>query len=265
MKLITFLSDFGLKDEWVGICKGVIKSIAPEAQVVDLSHLVSDYDVREGAFLLFASLPYLPAGIHLAVVDPRVGTERKGLIIEVKRGDLLVGPDNGLLIPAAKRLGGISKVATIENEKYLLTPASATFHGRDVFAPVAGYLSLGVPLEEFGPPVKRVFLAGSPWPEPKIFSDRIESEIINIDKFGNLRMNLLSEQAGLTLRKEIKVKFGKKRHTTLPLLKTFGELETGQPLLYNDSSGVMAIGLNQGNAAEFFEMKAGDGVTVYLK
>lgn len=265
MSTITFLSDFGLRDEWVGVCKGVLKRIAPEADIIDLSHEVPSYNVREGAFLLFASVSYLPVSVHLAVVDPGVGSERRALIIEAGRGDLLVGPDNGLLTPTATRLGGITKAVVIENDKYLLTPLSFTFHGRDIFSPVAAYLAAGVPIEEFGPKIKPVFLAGCPWPEPVRFADRIECEAIHVDRFGSLRLNLPSERSGLAPGKKFTLNTDQRRNWALTFEKTFSDVPPGQLLLFNDSSGVVAIGVNQGSAAEMLQLKAGDNIIIYLK
>ena len=148
---ITFLSDFGLQDDFVGTCHGVIKRIAPDADVIDITHGIEPQQVLQGALVLASTLPYMPEGVHLAVVDPGVGTERKALALRSGDGRLYVGPDNGLLVPAAERLGGVDGAWELENPAYRLEPVSRTFHGRDLFAPAAAHLAAGVEPGELGP------------------------------------------------------------------------------------------------------------------
>ena len=148
---ITFLSDFGLKDDFVGTCHGVIKRIAPEAQIIDITHGIEPQAVLQGALVLASTLPYMPEGVHLAVVDPGVGGDRRALALRDASGRLYVGPDNGLLVPAAEKLGGIDGAWQLTNSDYMLEPVSATFHGRDVFSPAAAHLAPGVDPAELGP------------------------------------------------------------------------------------------------------------------
>ncbi|MGH2407490.1 MAG: SAM hydrolase/SAM-dependent halogenase family protein, partial [Candidatus Limnocylindrales bacterium] len=149
--VVSITTDFGARDPSGAICKGVILSIAPRATVIDISHEVAKFQVRDGALLLWCALPYLPVGVHVGVVDPGVGTERLPIAIRVARGDVLIGPDNGLLLPAAERLGGVVTAHVLENPAYRLPVVTTSFHGRDVFAPAAAHVVLGVPLAELGP------------------------------------------------------------------------------------------------------------------
>src|SRR5215207_5339465 len=151
--VIGFLTDFGL-DGAAAICRGVMLSIARDAQIVDISHTVRKFAIGDGAYLLRSAVPWLPVGVHVAVVDPGVGTSRRPIAIRAARGDVLVGPDNGLLLPAAARLGGIVEARALENRAWMLPVTSATFHGRDVFAPVAAHLALGEGFEDVGPAVR---------------------------------------------------------------------------------------------------------------
>src|SRR5881227_3235162 len=190
---ITFLTDFGLEDDFVGTCHGVIKRIAPDAHIIDITHGVPPQGVLQGALTLANSLPFMPAGVHLAVVDPGVGGARRALALRDAQGRLHVGPDNGLLIPAAEKLGGIVEARELANPEYALESVSRTFHGRDLFAPAAAHLALGVPLEELGPPIAPDALARLDLPRPEVGSTRIHSTVISIDRFGNVQLNLERE------------------------------------------------------------------------
>src|SRR5919199_222420 len=189
-RIITLLTDFGVADAYVGVMKGVILGIAPEVTAVDLCHEVPPQDVRAGAFLLMAAYAYFPAGtIHLAVVDPGVGTERQ--IVAVRAGEhYFVGPDNGLLRWAVDRAGGAAAIVAVENPEYRLSQVSTTFHGRDMMAPAAAHLARGVPLEALGPAVPR--LAGEPFPEPQRRGNALAGRVIYVDRYGNCITNLPS-------------------------------------------------------------------------
>jgi S-adenosyl-L-methionine hydrolase (adenosine-forming) len=182
---ITLLTDFGLSDTYVAQVKGAILNVAPEATIVDLTHAVPPQDVRAGTFLLWSAVEAFPRGsIHVAVVDPGVGSRRRALAIRARNGDLLVGPDNGLLIPAAERLGGVERAVELTEREFWRPRTSTTFHGRDVFGPVAGHLANGVPLGRLGGPASD--LARSGWPAP----DGRHGEVIHVDTYGNLVTNL---------------------------------------------------------------------------
>jgi len=262
--IITFLSDFGLEDEWIAVCKGVIKGIAPAAEVIDISHQIESFNLKKGALVLATALPYMPQGIHLAVVDPGVGTKRKGLIIQVERGDYLVGPDNGLLIPAAGRLGGIQKAFHITEKKYMLKPVSLTFQARDIFAPVAAYLARGLKPQEFGPEIQKKDLTLSPWNEPEVFTQKIVGEVIDIDKFGTVRSNISPDhlkRVNISLGDSVKLIL-KNSELSLPFLETFGRVKPGKPLFLTDSSGYLCVAVNQGSAEEEFDIGVGDRLTI---
>src|SRR5688572_23363652 len=161
---VSLLSDWGARDPSAAICRSVVMGIAPEALIVDITHEVEKFNIRHGALMLWCALPFMPIGAHMAVIDPGVGTARRPIAIETARGDYLVGPDNGLLLPAAQRLGGAVRVHSIENAQYRLPVVSSTFHGRDVFAPAAAHLALGLPLESIGPPIDPNALTDIDWP-----------------------------------------------------------------------------------------------------
>src|SRR5205809_7669616 len=189
-RFVTFLSDYGLHDEFVGTCHGVIKRIAPDVQIVDLTHGIPPQNVLHGALVLAKTLEYVPLGVHLAVVDPGVGTARRPLALEDGEGRLYVGPDNGLLVPAAEAGGGIAAVHELANPRYALERVSRTFHGRDLFAPAAAHLALGVKLDDLGPPVAPDALVRLDLPEPDVRADRIDAVVLDIDRYGNMQLNL---------------------------------------------------------------------------
>jgi len=174
---VSFLSDYGRVDEFVGVCHAVMLDVAPNLRIVDITHEIDKYNIRHGALMLWCALPYLPIGAHMAVVDPGVGTTRRPIAIETARGDLLVGPDNGLLIPGAERLGGIMRVHLIDSIQYRLPVLTSTFHGRDLFAPAAAHLALGVPLEAIGPEIDASELVQIDWPPVVVRKDELESTV----------------------------------------------------------------------------------------
>ena len=187
---ITFLTDFGLEDDFVGTCHGVIKRIAPDAQIIDITHGIRPGRILQGALALANALPYMPAGVHLAIVDPGVGGSRRPLALRDAEGRLYVGPDNGLLLPAADRFGGVAEAHELANPAYALDSVSRTFHGRDLFSPAAAHLALGVPLGELGPPIDPDALVRLELPEPEIGQSRISATVLAVDRFGNVALNL---------------------------------------------------------------------------
>src|SRR4051794_15238905 len=210
---VSMLTDWGLKDPYAAICHGVVLNIIPEALIVDITHEVEKYNIRHGALMLWQTLPYLPIGAHMAVVDPGVGTRRRPIAIETGRGDLLVGPDNGLLIPGAERLGGIMRVHVIDNVQYRLPVLTSTFHGRDLFAPAAAHLALGVPLEAIGPELDVDDLVQIDWPPVVVRDGELESSVIYRDTFGNLKLqgvtaDLIDSLEGVQHGELVEVTFG---------------------------------------------------------
>jgi S-adenosylmethionine hydrolase len=250
---ITFLTDFG--DTAPATCRGVIWSIAPGARINDLTHGSRAFGIRDGAFLLWSSLIYQPVGVHLAVVDPGVGTARRGVAIEVARGDRLVGPDNGLLIPAAERLGGIVAAHELANRSFWRASVSSTFHGRDIFAPVAAHLALGVAVAEMGPPIDRGELVDLAFPEARVVDGGLVTSVLFIDSFGNARLaGMPGDLAAIRGRLEPRDRFVARigaESIELAWQDTFGAVAPGEPLLYHDADyDGLALGVNQGSAAD---------------
>ena len=254
---LTFLTDFG--DTAPATCRGVIWSIVPDARINDLTHGSRQYGIRDGALLLWSSLPYQPVGVHLAVVDPGVGTERRAVALEVARGDRLVGPDNGLLMPAAERLGGIVAAHVLANRRLWRHPegsTSHTFHGRDIFAPVAAHLAAGVPTDEVGPRIQAAELVPLAFPDPARHEGALHTSVLFIDAFGNCRLageapDLVSLRGRLEPGDRFRVRVGDAASIEMPWQATFGEVSVGEPLLYDDADYAgLAVGVNQGSAAE---------------
>jgi S-adenosylmethionine hydrolase len=266
---ITFLTDFG--DTAPATCRGVIWSIAPEARINDLAHGSRQYGIREGALLLWSSLPYQPVGVHLAVVDPGVGTARRAIALEVARGDRLVGPDNGLLMPAADRLGGIVAAHVLENNTLWRDgSASSTFHGRDIFAPVAAHLALGVSVAETGPAVDAGSLVPLAFPDPVVRAGGLHTSVLFVDAFGNCRLagqpaDLAALHGQLETGDRFQVRVGDGSAVEMPWQATFGDVPLGEPLLYDDADYAgLAIGVNQGSAAERLGLAPDVAVTIEL-
>jgi hypothetical protein len=266
---VSLLSDWGARDPSPAICHGVVLGIAPEALVVDISHEVDKYNIRHGALLLWCALPFLPIGSHIAVVDPGVGTPRRAVAVEVARGDYLVGPDNGLLLPGADRLGGIARAHQIENPAYRLPVVSSTFHGRDLFSPAAAHLAAGVPIENIGPPIDPTTLATLDWPAPTVRFGEIEASVIYVDTFGNVKLSGLAadlvEALGTLARGEelvLEVDAPRARPRKVRWVSTFGDVDRGELLLYEDSYGRLCIAANQGNAAKLLKLEDDTRLTV---
>ncbi|HET9416742.1 MAG TPA: SAM-dependent chlorinase/fluorinase [Candidatus Limnocylindria bacterium] len=251
---ISFLTDFG--DTAPATCRGVIWSILPGARINDLTHGTRDFGIRDGAFLLWSSLPYQPVGVHLAVVDPGVGTERRGIALEVARGDRMVGPDNGLLMPAAERLGGIVAAHSLENVTLWRDPnASSTFHGRDIFAPVAAHLAAGTPIVDVGPTLDPSTLVPLAMPQATARDGLLETSVLFVDSFGNCRLagqpaDLAALRGRLEPGDRFRVRIGSEAFD-VPWQATFGAVAVGDLLLYEDADYAgLGIGLNQGSAAD---------------
>lgn len=258
--IITLTTDFGLADPYVAEMKAVILKINPAAKIVDVSHHIEKFNIRMGAYVLAAAAPYFPKGtIHVAVVDPGVGTERRPILVEAENG-FFVGPDNGVLALAANKQG-VKHVYEIANTKFMLPRVSATFHGRDIFAPVAAFLSMKVSPLEFGPEIRKMV---SPKFAKIVRKDgMLIGEIIHVDGFGNLITNFTKEELkSLGVEGKINIKL-RKKVLSLKVCKTYAEVETQKPLALIGSHDFLEIAVNQGNAAEAFKAKAGDKVTLY--
>lgn len=261
---ILFLSDYGLDDEFVGVCHAVIAGIVPEARVIDLTHGVPPRDVARGAIVLADSVPYAPANaVYLAVVDPGVGTTR--LPVAVQAGDaFLVGPDNGVLSLAWEALGGASRAFVIDSDEVMRTPTSPTFHGRDVFAPAAAHLASDGAPEALGRAVDPVRLERLRSPTATAEPGRLSCEVIGIDRFGNVQLSARVEDLGiadLDSATELNVRTGSEV-VSIPRAHTFGDVPPERPGLIVDSSGRLAIVVNGGSAAETFDVQIGARVEV---
>ena len=248
---ISFLSDYGHEDEFVGVCHGVIQRIAPGATVIDISHGMPRHDVRTAALTLRNALPFLPRGVHLAVVDPEVGTSQRPLAIRCLDGHLLVGPDNGLLWPSIERCGGVEVAIDIAHSPYRLEPVSATFHGRDLYAPVAARLALETAIENTGTPVPPDELGRMDLPRPKVLQGEVTARVLTIDRFGNVQLNLYPDQmakAGLRIGEPVRVQAGR-RGRRATYARTFADAAPGEAVVYEDSTRIIAVALNGGDAA----------------
>ena len=248
--IVTLLTDYGRDDDFVGVCHGVIRSICPEAEIVDITHGIPRYEVRRGALVLRNTLVYMPPGVHLAVVDPQVGTERRGLALRTGDGRLLVGPDNGLLSLAWERYGGVETVVDITRSPHRLEPVSATFHGRDVFSPVAAQLAAGAELGDAGDPVRAEELATVELPEARSEGDALVAHVLTMDRFGNAGLNVTHDElagTGVTLGRTVELDVGGERFLAT-YTQTFADVKRGELLLYEDAYRTLAIAINRGDA-----------------
>jgi S-adenosylmethionine hydrolase len=261
---VTFLSDFGLQDDFVGTCHGVIKRIAPEVEIIDVTHGIDPQHVLQGALVLANTTPYMPDGVHLAVVDPGVGGARRPLALRSGDGRLFVGPDNGLLVPAAEQAGGIAAAHELANSAYALENVSRTFHGRDLFAPAAAHLATGVAIDELGPPLAVDALARLDIPVPDVGENRIRATVLYIDRFGNVQLNLAREhleQAEVVPGTTVEIELALERYYAVAA-RTFADARKGDVILYEDSYRNIALALSGGNAAELFAAAPGQEVRI---
>jgi S-adenosyl-L-methionine hydrolase (adenosine-forming) len=261
---ISFLSDYGLADEFVGVVHSVIRSLAPHVAVIDLVHDLAPFDVRGASLALSRCVQYVAPGIVLAIVDPGVGTNRRAIAAEVgEDGEgVLIGPDNGLLAPAALMCGGVTRAVELANTAYQLVPPGPTFAGRDVFAPAAAHLACGVPLEELGPEIDPHTLLPSLVPLSGTDGDAIVAEVLWVDRFGNCQLNVDPDDAA-HLGDVVGVRIGQEPRRSARRVRVFGELATEQLGLLVDSYGLLAIVLSQASAA--LALGLGPGATVRIE
>jgi S-adenosyl-L-methionine hydrolase (adenosine-forming) len=247
MSVLTFLTDYGLDDDFVGVCHGVIARIAPQTRVIDITHGVHRHDVRTGAVVLRRALGFMPAGVHLAVVDPGVGGARRPVALRcADPGQILVGPDNGLLAPAAERLGGVTEAIDIGRSALRLEPVSRTFHGRDLFAPVAAHLAAGATWDEAGEPFDPATLATLDLPRPRTDGATIVAHVLTADGYGNVALDAEREdlaRSGLKLGSAVRVNGRRATYAT-----AFSVVGEGELVLYEDGFGALAIAVNRGSA-----------------
>jgi S-adenosylmethionine hydrolase len=263
--VITFLTDFGLEDDFVGTCHGVMKRIAPDVEILDITHGIAPQSILQGALVLANTVPYLPEAIHLAVVDPGVGSERRAVALRADER-IFVGPDNGLLIPAAEKAGGVEAAYEITNREYALEPVSATFHGRDVFSPAAAHLATGLDIGELGPGLEPGSLVRLELSQPEISQRRIRATCLYVDRFGNMQLNLNREdleRCGVEPGDQVEIEHTGDRYYAVAA-RTFADARSGEIILYEDAYDNVALAISGGNAAETFNVTAGAEIRIRL-
>jgi S-adenosylmethionine hydrolase len=263
---ICFLSDFGLYDDFVGLCKGVMLQISPESAVIDLTHEVPGFAVEAGAEILEHATRYMPENtVYLAIVDPGVGTERRALALRSKGGALFVGPDNGLLIPAAESLGGIDGVNALTNPDFHVQPVSSTFHGRDIFSPAAAHLASGVEVEHLGEALDSTSLVRVELPGMnKEGANALTAIIVGTDRYGNARLSATAEEAGIELGALLEVEAGQSGEMLVRYVETFGNSKIGDLVLVTDSHRCLSLSINKGHASRALALEVGDRVRLTL-
>ena len=259
---VTFLTDFGLQDDFVGVCHGVIAQIAPDARVIDVTHGIAPQAVLHGAVVLANAVPYLPVGVHLAVVDPGVGGHRRAVAIRTRDGRTFVGPDNGLLMRAADALA-VDAAHELTNERYRLERVSRTFHARDVFSPAAAHIANGVELAELGPAVDPSTLVRIELPEPQVGRTQVEASVVAVDRFGNIGLNLRAAHIDgmLTPGDRVELRLSLDAYFAL-VAETFADADRGELILYEDSYGTYSIAISGGDAAGLTGARAGDTIRI---
>lgn len=263
LSCLTFLTDFGLEDGFVAACHGVAARIAPATRVIDITHLVPPGDVRRGAAVLAQTVPAMPPAVHVAVVDPGVGTTRRAIAIEAK-GGILVGPDNGLLSWAIAALGGATRAVLLTNEALWNHPVSRTFHGRDIFMPVASHLVTGTSLTEAGIEVDIGDLVMLATPTSRMLDREVEGEVLSVDRFGNVQLSIPSEAAadlGIAIGSAVTIRCNR-RELSAPYLETFGSAAPGELIAFTDSAGLISLAVSSGNAAERLSLPPGARVRI---
>ncbi|HUC60019.1 MAG TPA: SAM-dependent chlorinase/fluorinase [Streptosporangiaceae bacterium] len=262
-RCLTFLTDFGLEDGFVAACHGVAFRIVPDARIIDITHLVPPGDVRRGAAVLAQTVTSMPPAVHVAVVDPGVGTSRRAIGMLAGEG-ILIGPDNGLLSWAAEALGGTDAAYELTNEKFWHHPVSPTFHGRDIFTPVAAHLLSGRTLAETGTQIDATGLVALSSPTSRMLHGEAEGEVLSVDRFGNVQLSIPSAAAA-----ELGIVFGSylaircnRREIVLPYVVTFGSAAPGELIAFTDSAGLISLAVRGGSAAEKLSLPPGARVRI---
>ena len=263
--IICFISDFGTDDTWVGVCHAVIIGACPHARVVDLGHHIPPFDIRKGAATAAAGVYQLPDAIHLVVVDPGVGSGRRDICLVARRGTLLIGPDNGVLLPAAQRAGGVESAIVLDAGKIDFRAPLETFHARDILAPAAAALACGVEPASLGDAVDPGELAPAPFEECRVDGPFVVGEVLEADRFGSLRFNIPSDRMeSLGLKGAmLEIALG---HNSLsvPLARTYADVAEGEPVALVDSSGWLTLAVNRGDARDRFGAGSGTAVRIRL-
>ncbi len=257
---LTFLSDYGFEDAFLGVCKGVIARTAPEVRVIDVLHLVSRQDVEQGSSVLASAVPYLPApAVHLALVDPFRVKPARGVAVRTADGSTFVAPDNGLTAQAWQMAGGAVSAHVLDNRELWNPSAARTFRGRDVFSPVAARLAAGLPLDQVGSPLEVDELERIELRQPTVEADHVHGEVVQVDHFGNLTLNLQRahlERAGMRVGDDVELRCSG-RSIVVPFLLTYGEVGRGRLAVCEDSFSTVTVAVNSGSAAA--RLRAGRG------
>jgi S-adenosylmethionine hydrolase len=260
---LTFLTDYGLEDAFVAVCHGVAARIAPELRIIDITHLIPPGDIKRGAVVLAQAVPHFPPAVHVAVVDPGVGTARRAVAVEAG-GSLFVGPDNGLLAEAVGMAGGATRAVELTNQALWREAVTATFHGRDIFMPAAAWLATSVPLAQAGDPIDPGSLVTLPRPESRVTSGEAHAEVVTVDRFGNVQLSLTGTaaiEAGFVPGVIITLAWAEEQ-ITVPFATTFGDVDPGGLVCYRDSSGLIAVAVAGGDAARLLGLRTGTKVTL---
>ncbi len=262
---ITFLSDYGLDDEFVGVCHGVIAGICPPARVIDITHGIGRHDVSGGAIVLRRALAYMPVGVHIAVVDPDVGAARRAIALRLADERVLVGPDNGLLWPAAEQAGGVAEAVEISRSPLRLEPVSATFHGRDLFAPVAAHLAAGVKLADAGDPLDPEAIVRLELPRARVEAGTLVAEVVSTDRFGNAQLNATHGDlgdTGLKLGHAVELELASRPPVRALFVRTFADAQADGLIVYEDAAQALAVAVTHGSAAERLGLSVGDELRI---
>lgn len=262
---LTFMTDYGLEDGFVASCHGVACQIAPNTRIIDITHLVPPGDIRRGAVVLAQTIRYMPAAVHVAVVDPGVGTSRRAVAVTAASGSVFVGPDNGVLSWALEAAGGATEAASLTNRSlWLDADVPATFHGRDIFMPAAAHLASGLPVASSGDPVPVDSLVTLPAPFSRVADGVASGEVVTIDRFGNIQLSVTArdaELAGVTPGVSVSVR-GERGERTIPFRRAFGDVPAGDLFAYADSSGYVSIAINGESAAGRLGLKPSMRITI---
>jgi S-adenosyl-L-methionine hydrolase (adenosine-forming) len=262
---ITFLSDYGLDDEFVGVCHGVIAGICPPARVIDITHGIGRHDVSGGALVLRRALAYMPVGVHIAVVDPDVGATRRAVALRLADERVLVGPDNGLLWPAAEQAGGVVEAVEISHSSLRLEPVSATFHGRDLFAPVAAHLAAGVKFADAGEPLDPDAVVRLELPTARMQDGVLVAQVVSIDRFGNAQLGASHGdlgETGLKLGRAIELQLASGPPVGARFVRTFADAPHDELIVYEDAARALAVAVSHGSAAERLGLTVGDELRI---
>jgi S-adenosyl-L-methionine hydrolase (adenosine-forming) len=262
-RYLSFLTDYGLEDGFVAACHGVAARIAPHSGVIDVTHLIPPGDIRRGAVVLAQTVPYLPPAVHVAVVDPGVGTARRGIAVAAG-SSVFVGPDNGLLSWAVTAAGGATRAFSLTNRELWLRQVAATFHGRDIFMPIAAHLAAGADLASAGTEIDVSELVAVPVPHSLVRDANAEGEVLTVDRFGNVQLTITASDAA-----EIGVKSGgtvivrcARLRLAVPYRDTFGAVAPGELVAFTDSAGLVSLAVNGGNAAQRLGLAPGARVLI---